>query len=93
MSSRKSKRKPLIILIVVTVIVAALCAGCFFAGNAISAYRDKELRKRQEEVKSRNLQKDQEYAARLAAFQSETAAVPSAKLPRARRGGYFWRCR
>lgn len=81
MGSSRNNRKPLIILIIVTVIVAALCAGCFLAGNAISAFRNNELRKKQQEVESRNLQKDQEYAARLASFQNKTATTSTMMWP------------
>lgn len=79
--SNQKKSKAVPVVIILTVLMAALCVGCFFADDAIRSYHDDKLAKEQAAVEARNIEADQEYAAALARFQAETVSGANLAWP------------
>ena len=79
---RKSKAYP--IVLVITVLVAALCVGCFFAKNLVESRRQAardDLERRQQEVIARNRETEAQYAAAIAELESQASAKASPSWP------------
>ena len=66
--SKRKKSKAVPVVVVLTVLFAALCVGCFYAGQVLNARRAEILSKAQAEIKEQNEQARAEYAVALAEF-------------------------
>ena len=73
---KQNRRDPIKVMLILTVCMAVLAAGCMLLGNAISAYRANTLAQLQAEVEAINEQRDQEYARALAEFEAERRVIP-----------------
>ena len=78
---KQKRRDPIKVMLVWTVCLAVLAAGCFFLGNYITTYRDGLLEAKQKEVEAINAQRDQEYAKALAEFEAATQSGANLAWP------------
>ena len=83
---RKSKAVP--IVIVVTVLLAVLTAGCFYAGSWVESQRDAALEAAQAEAEAHNAQEQERYAAAMAEFQQETSSGANLAWPAQKTEGW-----
>ena len=84
MSRRKKKSKAYAVVLILTILCAALCVACFFAPSLVSAQRkvyEDDLARRQEEVIARNREIVAEYEAKLAEVESQTSPTASETWP------------
>ena len=78
---KQNRRDPIKVMLILTVCMAVLAAGCMLLGNAISAYRANTLAQLQAEVEAVNEQRDQEYARALAEFEAESQSGANLAWP------------
>ena len=78
---KQNRRDPIKVMLILTVCLAVLAAGCMLLGNAISAYRANALSQLQAEVEAINEQRDQEYARALAEFEAESQSGANLAWP------------
>ena len=78
---KQNRRDPIKVMLILTVCLAVLAAGCMLLGNAISAYRANALFQLQAEVEAINEQRDQEYARALAEFEAESQSGANLAWP------------
>lgn len=78
---KQNRRDPIKVMLILTVCMAVLAAGCMLLGNAISAYRANALSQLQAEVEAINEQRDQEYARALAEFEAESQSGANLAWP------------
>lgn len=78
---KQNRRDPIKVMLILTVCLAVLAAGCMLLGNAISAYRANALSRLQAEVEAINEQRDQEYARALAEFEAESQSGANLAWP------------
>ena len=89
--SRRKKSKAIPVVIIITLLVIALCVGCFFAKGIVDSQRRSaraDLQKRQNEVAARNQQAEAAYAAEIARLESEAAAEASPSWPEHKKEGW-----
>ena len=89
--SRRKKSKAVPVVIIITLLVIALCVGCFFAKGIVDSQRRSaraDLQKRQNEVAARNQQAEAAYAAEIARLESEAAAEASPSWPEHKKEGW-----
>ena len=78
---KQNRRDPIKVMLILTVCLAVLAAGCMLLGNAISAYRANALSQLQAQVEAINEQRDQEYARALAEFEAESQSGANLAWP------------
>ncbi|MGN0972960.1 MAG: D-alanyl-D-alanine carboxypeptidase family protein [Aristaeellaceae bacterium] len=78
---KQKRRDPIKVMLILTICMAVLAAGCMLLGNAISAYRANALSQLQAEVEAVNEQRDQEYARALAEFEAESQSGANLAWP------------
>ena len=78
---KQNRRDPIKVMLILTICMAVLAAGCMLLGNAIAAYRANVLSQLQEEVEAINEQRDQEYARALAEFEAESQSGANLAWP------------
>ena len=83
---RKSKAVPVVILL--TVLFAALTVACFYAGSWISDQRAAALQNAQEKAEAHNNEEQQKYAAAMAEFEKETASGANLAWPAQKTEGW-----
>lgn len=83
---RKSKAVPVVILL--TVLFAALTVACFYAGSWISDQRTAALQNAQEKAEAHNQEEQQKYAAAMAEFEKETASGANLAWPAQKTEGW-----
>ncbi len=88
MSKKRKKSKAVPVVIVLTVLLAALCVGCLYAGKLLETRRAEILSRAQAEVEERNNQIRQEYAAALADYEKETAKSETLTWPAQKSEGW-----
>ncbi len=88
MSNKRKKSKAVPVVIVITVLLAALCVGCFYAGQLLETRRAEILKTAQAEAEKANEKADQEYAAALAEFQKETSSGANLAWPAQKSEGW-----
>ncbi len=88
MSKKRKKSKAVPVVIVLTVLLAALCIGCFYAGTMLETRRAEILSRAQAEVEERNAQARQEYAAAMAEFEQQTASSSTLAWPAQKSEGW-----
>lgn len=81
MSKQRKKSRAVLVVSVLAILCAALCVGCFYAGDAIRAYHDTKLASEVERVEAQNALRQQEYAAALAEFQQENSTTANLAWP------------
>ncbi len=87
MSAKKKKSMAVPVVIVLTVLLAVLCAGCFYAEEMLSAQKAEVLEAAQKEVEARNEEARQEYAAALAEFERENSSPGNQAWPAQKTSG------
>ena len=87
MSTKRKKSKAVPVVIVLTVLLAVLCAGCFYAGQLLSSQKAAALKAARKEVEARNETARQEYAAALAEFEKETSSGANLAWPAQKQEG------
>ena len=88
MSSKRKKSKAVPVVIVLTVLLAALCVACFYAGEIIAARKTDALSAAQEAAESVNEARRQEYAAALAEYEQETSSGANLAWPTQKSEGF-----
>ena len=88
MSKKKKKSKAVPVVIVLTILLAALCVGCFYAGNILEREKADRLAAAQAEVEARNAQADLAYAAAIADFQAQNAGGANLAWPAQKTEGW-----
>ena len=78
---KQNRRDPIKVMLILTICMAVLAAGCMLLGNAIAAYRANALSQLQAEVEAINEQRDQEYARALAEFEAESQSGANLAWP------------
>ena len=78
---KQKRRDPIKVMLILTICMAVLAAGCMLLGNAISTYRANALSQLQAEVEAINEQRDQEYARALAEFEAESQSGANLAWP------------
>lgn len=78
---KQKRRDPIKVMLILTICMAVLAAGCMLLGNAIAAYRANALSQLQAEVEAINEQRDQEYARALAEFEAESQSGANLAWP------------
>ena len=89
--SRKKKSKAVPVVLILTVLVGALCIGCFFAKNLVESQRaaaKADLQKRQEQTIARNRETEAAYAAAIAELESKANAEASPSWPEHKSEGW-----
>ena len=86
--SKRKKSKAVPVVVVLTVLFAALCVGCFYAGQVLNARRAEILSRAQAEIKEQNEQARAEYAVALAEFERETASGANQAWPAQKAEGW-----
>lgn len=87
MSRKKKKSKAVPLVIILTVLLAALCVACFYAQELVTARQNAALAAAQKEVEAQNAEKRQNYAAALAEYEKETAVNANPSWPAAKTKG------
>ncbi|MGN1020055.1 MAG: D-alanyl-D-alanine carboxypeptidase family protein [Aristaeellaceae bacterium] len=78
---KQKRRDPIKVMLILTICMAVLAAGCMLLGNAIATYRASALSQLQAEVEAINEQRDQEYARALAEFEAESQSGANLAWP------------
>lgn len=88
MSRQRKKSKAVPVVILLFILVAALCVGCFYAENIVDAMRKEKLTQVQESVEAANSKKEQKYAAELAEYQQKINKKPDTSWPEHKQDGW-----
>ena len=88
MSRQRKKSKAVPVVILLFILVAALCVGCFYAENIVDAMRKEKLTQVQEKVEAANSKKEQKYAAELAEYQQKINKKPDTSWPEHKQDGW-----
>ena len=86
--SKRKKSKAVPVMIVLTVLFAAMAAGCFYAGDWISMRKDQALKAAQDRAEEHNEQERELYARDLAEFERETASGANLAWPAQKSEGW-----
>ena len=88
MSKKRRKSKAVPVVIILTVVFAALTVACFYAGQWVESQRADVLRKAQEDAQKHNSEEDQKYAAAMAEFEKETSSGANLAWPAQKMEGW-----
>lgn len=86
--SKQKKSKAVPVVVILTVLFAALCAACIWGQNYFRNYTDTELARQQEAVEKRNAEKKQIYDAEVAEYQRATSASETLIWPAHKSDGW-----
>ncbi len=88
MSKPRRKSKAVAVVIVLTVLFAAMTVACFYAGNWVTAQKESVLAAARKEAEENNASEQQKYAAALADFEQETSSGANLAWPTQKSEGY-----
>ena len=84
----KKKRDPLIPVIIITVLLGILAAGCFYANMRVRAMKAEQLQALQDEVDVKNQRAEDAYQAALAEFEAQTSSGANLAWPQQKMTGW-----
>ena len=87
-NQKKKKANPRVIVLILTILVCLLAAGCFVGNQYIRQQADALLKARQEEVAAINAQRQQEYMVALSEFQKQTSSGANLAWPAQKTTGW-----
>ncbi|MBO6092436.1 MAG: D-alanyl-D-alanine carboxypeptidase family protein [Oscillospiraceae bacterium] len=86
--SKPKKSKAVPVVIVLTILFAALTVGCFYAKDWVSSRQAEVLKTAQEEAEEHNREEQQKYAAAMAEFEKETSSGANLAWPAQKTEGW-----
>ncbi len=88
MSKKRKKSRAVPVVIAITLVLAVLCVGCFYAGQLLATRRAEILSQAQAEVEERNNEARQAYAAAQAEYEQLTSSSPKVSWPAQKSEGW-----
>lgn len=86
--SKPKKSKAVPVVIVLTILFAALTVGCFFAKDWVSSQKEDVLKTVQSETEAHNKEEQEKYAAAKAEFEKETSSGANLAWPAQKTEGW-----
>ena len=86
--SKPKKSKAVPVVVVLTILFAALTVACFYAGDLVNRQKADVLAAAQEEAESHNAAEQQKYAAAMAEFEKETSSGANLAWPAQKTEGW-----
>ena len=86
--SRQKKSKAVPVVLVITILLAALCVGCFYFGHWVDERNATKAADAQERLDEMNRKLEEEYAIAMAGYEQQTAENPNQAWPAARSEGW-----
>ena len=86
--SKPKKSKAVPVVIVLTLLFAALTVGCFYAKEWVAGQQAEVLKQAQDEAEAHNSAEQEKYAAALAEFEAQTTSGANLAWPTPKEEGY-----
>ena len=86
--SRQKKSKAVPVVLIITILLAALCVGCFYFGHWVDERNATKAADAQDRLDEMNRKLDEEYAIAMADYEQQTAETPNQAWPAAGSEGW-----